>query len=378
MKMTAYRSEFGKERIYASEHQKERNELTGGGPLGGFIAWSLDPPGQRKKLKHVRRGKPHFEYISKSDSDTVGGESLDHLLFKEAISEIKRTHLTLNGGERFPITITNSYQERQVDVNENYYRIDVHLEFESQHVYAEKWSGQIYFEVCHKNPVHKEKKDDLASLDLPVIEYKLRAPFFYPHDESNTSRAREEKHKAMIKRILEGDTGFVPAKVLHDPSSAPYLKRELEERSKELTEANSAVEKLKADFHKLSSSKNEALSDNISLKRLMGESNAKIETLEEGERTLQNQLSVVCASHAKFKKRSILSGLAATLALTISIFVNFYLWQSIPTENAQATSLESSHAQPQSTKSVPQQPKFKHATKKKQSSSHSVAATVDQ
>lgn len=245
MKVTAYKTEFGPERIYASEHQKERNDLTGGDPLGGFIAWSLDAPGQRKKMKHVcRGGTPHFVYVSKADADTQGGESLDHLLFKEAVSEIGHTRLILNGGDAFPIVITAASLEEKVrHPSGNNYRVDVYLKFESEYFYGEKWSGEIYFEVCHKHPVPTSKILDLKDLELPVIECKLNKRFFYRYDESSTTRAREKLHKDMIKKTLESEAGFIPAKILNDPSSPAYLKRELDKHIAELGRARQLLEK---------------------------------------------------------------------------------------------------------------------------------------
>jgi hypothetical protein len=340
MKMTAYRTEFESDRVYAAEHQAERDAHNGGEPFGDFIAWSLDPPGERKRLRHVRGrngGPPHFAYQDASAKDASGGESLDHLLFKEALGEVQHTHLALNGGDRFAIRITHAELEKRVEhPSGRYYYIDVYLRFESTHVFAEKWSGEIYFEVCHKNPVHKEKRDDLRSLGLPVIEFKLSELFQYRYDQTNTSRAREEYRKAMTKKILEGDTGFAPARILSNPSSIPYLTRELGERTRELESAKKTLSEQGHVLSNLRAQEHQLRLKNQTVESSLREQADGITKLRASVRNLTEERNAASSRYETLKRRAIISTASAFVALAIAVMTVWWLWPSVPTIATQA------------------------------------------
>lgn len=116
IKRTAYQTPWGNERVYANEHQTRRNIENYGDPIPGELFYSLARPGTRKELRHVRRGETtYFAYNQPGDRET-GGESLHHLLFKEALLEVRHTRLDLRNIGRFPIKIKNAEVEKRVQL----------------------------------------------------------------------------------------------------------------------------------------------------------------------------------------------------------------------------------------------------------------------
>ncbi|MGP1664824.1 MAG: hypothetical protein ACTS5I_02685, partial [Rhodanobacter sp.] len=95
-KKRAYTSQLGNQTITAAQVGKRRNLEFNGQPTGDDY-FSTHSPGKRRPVKHVMKGKWFFAYIDGGDriSDTDGGESLQHILFKEALSSLDHVTLSL-------------------------------------------------------------------------------------------------------------------------------------------------------------------------------------------------------------------------------------------------------------------------------------------
>jgi hypothetical protein len=98
-KKRAYTSPTGKDSISAEQVKAFRagyNYRSYPYPL-----YSTDAPGHRKRVYHSRKGSGFFAFTpdGSGGSAASGGETLNQLLFKEAIAGLKRTRLSLQARE---------------------------------------------------------------------------------------------------------------------------------------------------------------------------------------------------------------------------------------------------------------------------------------
>lgn len=236
-KSFAYTSQLGglAEKVTANQIERRRRDEFHGEPTGQ-IFYSSHTAGNRKQVKHVMKGgKSYFSYINNDGSGGgVGGESLNHQLFKEALISVKHAclHLIFNSStrarrqENVSVTITHAESEKKLVTKCGRDRfVDVYLRFETESNIGLKWEQELYLEVCSTHAVDAEKQTDLRALSVPVVEVEIPDIFVYKYSDENTTDEREAAHKTFIKKVLEGDTGFLRCRVLSDPSSKPYLEK---------------------------------------------------------------------------------------------------------------------------------------------------------
>lgn len=243
----AYREATGRARVSAWSVAKERDERYRGGSTG-LIYWSSHKEGFRKQLAHVypRDGVPFFRYINAGDENEGGpGESLEHLLFKEAVASITHTRLSLGRYGDHPIRVTHAETEKEIRHAGGRYFADVYLRFESETDLGMKWSGEVYVEILNTHAVGAEKMDNVVDLRVPMVEVPIPDELLYQHGGAQTTDAREDAYRARIKRMLESPNGFLKGMVLSDPSSVEYLERELADARVALAAASAHAEKLR-------------------------------------------------------------------------------------------------------------------------------------
>lgn len=238
-KKRAYTSPTGRTMLSAQQVKEIRDKRYNKQPYPDPL-YSVHPPGERKPVHHVNKGATgYFAYNPNGSPGSAAsdGESLNHLLFKEALAGLTRTRLVLFQSRTgkavkwadVPITVLPTPQPEKPIPREEGQRplfADIYLEFESPHWLAEKWGGKVYVELRHTHPIEADKQQALRKLDLPVIEVDIsEAPYAYPVDEDDTTDEKEAAHVQRLRHMLEHENGFLKAVVLSDPSSLPYLKR---------------------------------------------------------------------------------------------------------------------------------------------------------
>ena len=222
----AYVTELGPQRITAWEVKRQR-DLLGGGPLGKTY-WSQHRKGDRRKVKQMQRppAKPFFAYMDDSTPhEGDGGESLTHVLFKNAIARLGKTQLRFPNGETHDIRITYAEMEKTVTLMVGYRVVDVYCKFESDGYLAKKWGGEVCFEVWHTHRAPPEKIIGLRDKRIPVVEVKVSEFFRYRYDGDTTNDEREEKHITYLAGRLEE---FMAGKAISDPSSVEYLEEKVQ------------------------------------------------------------------------------------------------------------------------------------------------------
>lgn len=197
----AYLAEDGHRRISAIAVQRLRDKNGGKSLKDKF--WSPHRIGSRRRVKHIKIGNtPFFAYVPDADGgDGGGGESLSHLLFKEAIAMLTKTELRLGNGVSHPIRITHAQVEYPINLGK-LYSVDVYCRFESDSYLEKKWNGQVCFEVWNTHEVPSDKMQDLRAAQFPVIEVKVRESFQYRYEDATTDEL-EDRHKAYLVRYLE-------------------------------------------------------------------------------------------------------------------------------------------------------------------------------
>ena len=161
MKTRAYLGQTDKNPVTAWAVAKERDRLHRGEPTG-LTYYSTHRAGHRKPMAHVYRKDcaPHFKYVNAADEHSGGaGESLQHLLFKEAVASISSTTLKLGKFGNHRIAIVGGELEKGIDHPESLRRADVFFEFESDTSLALKWGGELYLEIRRSHAVEKDKLD---------------------------------------------------------------------------------------------------------------------------------------------------------------------------------------------------------------------------
>ncbi len=232
-KKRAYTSQFGNQMVTAAQIGKRRNLEFNGQPTGEDY-FSTHPPGKRKPVKHVMKGKWFFAYIEGGDraSNIDGGESLQHILFKEALCSLECVTLSLykpttgdpKKWHEEQITITHAETEKAIHrPGLPHFYADVYIEFSAIGPLGLKWEGFLYMEVFHKHAVGAGKQKELRELDVPVIEVEIPSDLSLNFDEEDTNDDRENTYRQFVKRKLEDENQPLVGVVLSDPSSKAFL-----------------------------------------------------------------------------------------------------------------------------------------------------------
>lgn len=238
MKFHAFVGQFGYIRKSAYQVRADRENSYRGGPSPEKF-FSMHAEGRRKPLEHVKGpGRPFFRYSEGQDDGGPGGsgESIEHLLFKEAIASLTRTRLSLAGFGDHRITITHGETEKLIPGTSRAYKSDVYLRFTSEEPskLGFKWEGEVYIEVHKSNLVEPEKHDEVRALGIPMIEVSIPEKLLYRYGGAATTDELELRYVQWLKAILESDRGFLQGIILSDPNSAPYLAAKLFETQAEL------------------------------------------------------------------------------------------------------------------------------------------------
>lgn len=243
-KSRAFLTPDGTEYVTAQAVGHRRNRDYGGEPTGDRY-FSTHRAGHRRPVKHVMKGRSwYFAYIDGvKGGAAAGGESLQHLLFKEAFSRLDHVQLVLSlptgkGPRRWResrISISRVEQEWQVPGRGDY-RADLYVEFTSEDDLGSKWDGKFLLEVRRSHAVDAAKQDGLRQLGIAVIEVDIgRVPIYgYTIPEDETSDVEEARYLDRIKRLLESERGFLQAMVLSNPSSNDYLEALVRSQQEEL------------------------------------------------------------------------------------------------------------------------------------------------
>ncbi|RON72356.1 hypothetical protein [Pseudomonas fluorescens] len=247
-KSFAYTSQWGgySDKVTAKQVERRRLNEFNGQPTGQSF-YSSHKPGSRKPVKHVMKGDTSFfAYInSEGTCGGVGGESLNHQLFKEALLTIETTRLSLifNSGtraqrqENITVQFTHAESEKRlVTAAQGHRCVDVYLKFETDSHIGRKWEGELHLEVRSTHAVDAEKQTELRALSVPVVEVDIPEIFIYKFSDERTTDEREAAHKMFIKNVLEGPKGFLKCVVLSNPSSKPYLEEQVVLLQKTLNE----------------------------------------------------------------------------------------------------------------------------------------------
>lgn len=263
-KSFAYTSQWGgySDKVTAKQVERRRLNEFNGQPTGQSF-YSSHKPGSRKPVKHVMKGDTSFfAYInSEGGGGGVGGESLNHQLFKEALLTIETTRLSLifNSGtraqrqENITVQFTHTESEKRLlTAAEGHRCVDVFLKFKTDSHIGCKWEGELYLEVHSTHAVDAEKQTELRALSVPVVEVDIPEIFVYKFSDERTTDEREAAHKMFIKNVLEGPKGFLKCVVLSNPSSKPYLEEQVVLLQKTLNEQRVKSEELEATCLELS------------------------------------------------------------------------------------------------------------------------------
>lgn len=199
-------------------------------------------------IKRSSKNKFYFAY-TRTDSnnpDGGGGESLQHYLYKVAVSELAETTLVIKSLDaEIPITITASEVEKPFHYQGNDYRLDVFIQFESEDNYGLKWDGELAIEICHTHSVKATAKQGaLVDAGIPAVEVKVSPKLAYRTAEEDSTPETEREYLEFLKPNL---TNFMWATMLSDPKSKAFLEAEIERLSSEL----SATQKKMKNFHAL-------------------------------------------------------------------------------------------------------------------------------
>ncbi|MCF5736434.1 hypothetical protein [Pseudomonas syringae] len=232
-KTRAYTSQTGNVQVTAWQVNKQRKDFYNGQPTP-YQYFSIGRPGTRLAVKHVSgKNYPYFSYINSGDgSGAVGGESLSHLLFKEALSEIKQLRLNVSlqvgEGKRTQVScnlqVVEAEQEKEIALVGGGVRYaDVYYKFESEHWLWKKWGGELYIEIRNSNAVNARKQIDIRKVAIPVIEVEIPSIFDYKISDEATNDELEFKHKERIKKMLQSEKGFLSGSSLSNPSTKEYL-----------------------------------------------------------------------------------------------------------------------------------------------------------
>jgi hypothetical protein len=229
--------------VTAAQVGHRRNLEFNGQPTGEQF-FSTHRAGLRKPVKHVMKNKWFFAFIEGGDqSDGGGGESLQHILFKEALKDLQHLKLSLyNSSKDGPkklrdVQISLNRAEIEMPIHRHGhspYYADIYIEFESEDLMGMKWDGKLCIEVFNKHAVEAGKQSGLRDIGVAAVEAKIPEIFQIQFEEEDTSDELEDKYRKFVKRILESKNGFLAATILSDPSSKPYLEKLAEDQNRKI------------------------------------------------------------------------------------------------------------------------------------------------
>jgi hypothetical protein len=309
-KTRAYTSEYGGQLVSAEAIGSIRRSQFNGEPTGARY-FSTARPGLRRIVKHVMKaGSCFFAYVEGGGNTSVSdGESLNHILFKEALASLDLVKLRLSclsagkpqhwleANIRIKRTDTEKAIER-ADGASLY--ADVYIEFEDDADLGigVRWEGKLYIEVRHTHAVDAQKQVALRKLEVPVVEVAIPDIFAYNVPDDETTDDKERKHRQKVKSILEGENGFLSGVVLSDPCSKAFLRRQSRKLIDEDKEIRKKCADLTTDLSKTSDSlqavlaKNDRLTDeNSRLQQALSRSTGHQNKLDMEIRNLHGTIS---------------------------------------------------------------------------------------
>lgn len=242
--------------VTAKQVANQRTTLFHGQPTPDRY-FSNHRPGKRVPVKHVMKGgSSYFSFIGDGIGGHGDGESLNHLLFKEALLNVTKMTLSLsfstNGkskaNHQIPITITHIEPEKLLVTHTGNRYVDIYLEFKAAHWLDIKWEGKLYLEINNTHAVDAAKQLELRELDIPLVEVRIPEFFDYKIPEEDTTDALEDAHRLRIKKTLEGPNSYLKGVVLNDPSSKKFLELLIKVKMKEIETLSQDVSRLTAEF----------------------------------------------------------------------------------------------------------------------------------
>ena len=237
LKFWAYLNQIGSAKINAPEVLKREQAEPGRWKRRTYF--STHSPGKRWEMHHRRSNMKtsSFAYNSSQSGDSDGeradGESLNHYLFKHAISKLNRTTLRFRLGDsevQIPVEFSSHEVESKISHDGEEIYADVLSSFISESPFFAKWEGQIAFEVCHKHPVDERKANVYQAAQLAAVESKVGQLIYRTPEERST----EHSEKGYIDWLLPRLRDYMLVTVISNPSSKVYLAGELQRTSIEL------------------------------------------------------------------------------------------------------------------------------------------------
>ncbi|NRQ43440.1 hypothetical protein HRH59_12870 [Rheinheimera sp. YQF-2] len=244
--------------------------------------------------KRLNRNTHFFKYlagqIENDNKGGDGGESMTHMAYKDAISRLKRTKLVFSHRKlSFDIEITKAELEKTILLNGRKFRLDVYIEFTSEHEYCLKWNGRMGIEVCRSNSLHLEKIEGLETLGIPVVQIRTHSKFEFNEEEHEDDEDQYNQHvDYLVKRFTQELRGMIYV----DPQSVEYLQQCLARKDQEITSLNEK-------FNGLRDKANEIVKDKLAViqqqVQQIADLNAKIATQN-------SQLKQLSQSNTKLKQ----------------------------------------------------------------------------
>lgn len=194
-----------------------------------MIFW--DSLGSHAKRVHFRRGHPREgssdvrpTFYHKSGEGGTG-ESLTHLLFKEAFAAINR--VTFSGifdqNVNFDLQQVNIEKPIYVDPSTTL-RIDVFATIAGPKGVINYWGNELGIEIEHTHQTEFPKKQVLHQRRIPCIEVAIPANLIIS-DEENFTEKDVTRHQSECIAFLKANA--VPAKIISSPIAEEYLKAKI-------------------------------------------------------------------------------------------------------------------------------------------------------
>ena len=204
-------------------------------------------------VHHKASGATFFRYRNAADEDANavggGGESLQHRLFKEALSRAEFIELRLGTAGSHNVRINHGETEKKIYVPESKSNLycDVFIGFKCDTDLGLKWQNKVCVEVLHSHAVEPGKIDALRALHVPTIEVELPPALAYDWNEDDTTDEREQRYLENMSKQLK----FLAATVVSDPSSLEFVEKQLKQAQQSLALQTREVEKLRRETKEL-------------------------------------------------------------------------------------------------------------------------------
>lgn len=191
---------------------------------------------------HTRNGqsdvRPTFFH---KHGEAGQGESLTHLLFKEAFLAI--SEITFSGPFSNPIRIifSNTAVEHPLYIDpKTTLRLDVLASISSPQGLIEYWGDQIGIEIEHTHQTESLKKHFLYQRRVPCIEISV-PPDLIIEDEENITESEVHAHS---KRCIAHLKNTLPAKLISHPITERYLQRQTADMLRKIETKNAEIGRL--------------------------------------------------------------------------------------------------------------------------------------